>query len=373
MKIIFIFNLFYKTPFFYELVDRLYRSGKEVVVYDLISAKKYVPSSRKVYLLNPFFGAKYILRIKYFRRLLIPLINRLTIKNEFNKSDIVNIHYVHTDYVQYAKLLKDNSSKLVTTFWGSDILRANRKTINAYLPLLDVSDWISMVQGIQNQFKEKYPQFSGKIKTSYFGLGILDKIKLVDETSIEKLKLKYDINDKLIFITVGYNASPAQQHLKLFEILNDLELKLKSKIFLLVPLTYGGDKDYIIQIVQHLDELEIKYKTFTNFLDEEELSILRVLSNITLNIQQTDAFSASVSESIVANNIILTGDWLPYEIYNDWDVLIFQSKLDKFNSVLRDIINNYEFYIEKTKENSGNLYKKLNWETVLLNWKQLLS
>jgi len=371
MNIKFVFNLAYKTPFFYELLDELNGAGHEVILYDLISAKKYIPKSRKMYSFNPFFGAKWILKIKYFRRLFIPLINRLTIKKEFNSCDIVNIHYVHVAYIQYTKILKENSSKLITTFWGSDILRANETTINKYLPLLNESNCISMVIGIQNRFKEIYPQFAEKIQTSYFGLNLLDKIRIIDKDTIKKFKIRYDIDDGYIYVTVGYNASPAQQHTILINKLMKIHIELKEQIFLLIPLTYGGSNDYIEKLIRNLGDLGIKFKVFTNFLSDVELSTLRVLSDITLNIQKTDAFSASISESIAANSIVLTGDWLPYDIYRKWGVNIFQSDLESFEGKITNLISRYDFYKNCIKGNSQILYKKLSWKYTLPLWEQL--
>jgi len=371
MKVIFIFNLAYKTPFFYELVDKLYKSGIDVVVFDFISSKKYLPDTKQIQSLNPFFGAKLILRIKYVRRLFIPFINKQTIAKNFGKTDIVNIHYVHIDYLQYVRKIKKKVATLIVTFWGSDFLRANDATRLKYIPMLNECDKITMVKGIQNEFKKKYNDFDHKIKTSFFGLSQLDLIRKVDFNSIEKFKKEQSLKGGVIFITIGYNASPAQQHLWLIDKLNNLEYELKIKIHLLVPLSYGGDEIYIKQIIENLEKSTIKYTCFTKYLNEEDLASLRVISNITLNIQKTDAFSGSISEYIVAKNIVLVGDWLPYEIYDDWDVKIFKAKLDDYEKKMIDIIQNYKYYYKKIEGNSKKVYSKLSWDTILPQWEKL--
>ena len=372
MKIIFIFNLAYKTPFFYELVDRLHRSGKEVIVYDFISSKKYLPETRKIESLNPFFGAKIILKIRYFRRLIIPYINRETISQEFNKADIVNIHYVEKSYVQYSKELKKRSAKLMVTFWGSDFLRADRARRSKYIPLLTACDEISMVEGIQEKFKQYYKQFEKKVRTSFFGLSQLDVIKNVNVSDIQRFKSKYNLTKEAIFITIGYNASPAQQHLLLIDKLSNLNDVLKTKIHILVPLTYGGDDVYKKQINKRLNDSHINYTLFTSFLSETELACLSKTSIITLNIQQTDAFSGSISESIFAGNVVLVGDWLPYDVYKKWGVKIFKIDLNNLESKLIDVIENFDAYVEKVNGNSNKVYYKLSWESLLPDWQKLL-
>ena len=372
MKIIFIFNLARKTPFFYELVDRLHRSGKEVVVYDFISSKKYLPETRKIESLNPFFGAKIILKIRYFRRLFIPLINRLIISQEFNKKDVVNIHYVEKSYIQYSKYLKKRCAKLIVTFWGSDFLRADQATRSKYIPLLTSCDEISMVEGIQEKFKQYYKQFEKKVRTSFFGLSQLDVIKKVNVSDIQRFKSKYNLTKEAIFITIGYNASPAQQHLLLIDKLSHLNDVLKTKIHILVPLTYGGDDVYKKQISKRLNDSRIDYTLFTSFLSEDELACLSKISNITLNIQETDAFSGSISESIFAGNIVLVGDWLPYNIYKKWGVLIFKTDLNNLDSKVIEIVENFDAYGEQIKVNSNKVYNKLSWGGILPQWQKLL-
>ena len=372
MKIIFIFNLAYKTPFFYELVDRLHKSGKEVIVYDFISSKKYMPETRQIQSLNPFFGAKIILKIRYFRRLFIPLINRRTIIQEFNKTDVVNIHYVEKSYVQYSKYLKKSCAKLIVTFWGSDFLRADQATRSKYIPLLTVCDEITMVEGIQEKFKQYYKQFEKKVSTSFFGLNQLDVINKVNVSDIQKFKLKYNLTKEAIFITIGYNASPAQQHLLLIDKLSHLNDVLKTKIHILVPLTYGGDDVYKKQISKGLIDLGIDNTLFTSFLSEDELACLSKISNITLNIQETDAFSGSISESILAGNVVLVGDWLPYNIYKNWGVKIFKTDLNNLDSNVIDIIENFDAYVEQIQGNSNKIYNKLSWGAILPQWQKLL-
>ena len=372
MKIIFIFNLAVKTPFLYELVEKLYRSGKEVIIYDFISSKKYIPGTKQILSLTPFFGAKLILKIRYFRRIFIPVINKLTISQDFKTTDVVNIHYMDKSYVQYSKYLKDRCAKLIVTFWGSDFLRADDATRFKYTPLLEACDEITMVEGIQEKFKNYFQLIEKKVKTSFFGLSQLDVIKKVNVSDIQRFKSKYNLTNESIYITIGYNASPAQQHLLLIDKLIILSDVLKDKIHLFVPLTYIGDKNYINKIIEKLNESGIKYTAFTNFLDENELATLRKISNITLNIQKTDAFSGSISESIMADNIVLVGDWLPYTIYEEWAIKIFKSNLDEYESKIIDILENFDFYFQQIQGNSEKVYNQLSWSAILPQWEKLL-
>ncbi len=382
-KIIFIFNLVYKNIQFYELLDKLNRLGNKVMVYDLISSKKYDPSTDKTEYFNPFFGANYILRIRYFRAFFKPIINRMVINREFNKCDTVNLHYLAPQYAKYANLIKKRVGLFLISFWGSDVLRADDKKLTKYIPLFDSCDAICVPDKMQEEFIEIYIGYNkkygtlynyvDKLKTLYFGISIFDYIIKVNNNLLNKFKEFYNLPQKdTIFITIAHNGSPGQQHSIIIDKLIKIDKKLKDKIFLLLPFTYGGSDKYIKEVINHLEESGIKYQMFTEYMNMQELAVLRVISNININIQVTDGFSASISEAIYAKNIVITGDWLPYEIYEDWGILMYRENMDKIGNRIIDVINHYDEYRGKIKGNDKIIYNKLSWYAVLPMWEKML-
>ncbi|MCF6222634.1 MAG: hypothetical protein L3J34_02785 [Flavobacteriaceae bacterium] len=381
-KIIFIFNLLYKNIQFYELIGKLNRLGNKVMVYDLISSKKYDPSTDKTEYFNPFFGANYILRIRYFRAFFKPIINRMVINREFNKCDTVNLHYVAPQYAKYANLIKKRVGLFIISFWGSDVLRADDKKLTKYIPLFDSCDAICVPDKMQEEFIEIYTRYNkkhgtlynyvDKLKTLYFGISIFDYINKVNNKLIIKFKEKYSLpKANNIFITIAHNGSHGQQHIIIINKLTKINNKLKNKIFLLLPFTYGGSNEYKKEVLNHLGRSGIKYQILTEYMDMQELAVLRVISNININIQITDGFSASISEAIYAKNIVITGDWLPYEIYEDWGILMYFENIDKIGNRIIDVINHYDEYREKIKGNDTIIYNKLSWNAVLPIWEKM--
>ena len=102
-------------------------------------------------------------------------------------------------YIKYSKYLKKKCAKLIVTFWGSDFLRADQATRSKYIPLLEVCDEITMVEGIQEKFKHYYQQFEKKVRTSFFGLSQLDVIKKVNVSDIQRFKSKYNLTKESIY------------------------------------------------------------------------------------------------------------------------------------------------------------------------------
>lgn len=382
MRIILIFKLDVKNIQFYEFVEQLHKLGKEIKVYDFVGSKRYDPVTKQVQYFNPFFGAKHILRIKHIRYIFKPLINKMVINREFKKDDIVNLHYVHPVHSKYAALIKKKVKLFLITFWGGDLLLANDNILTKYIPLLENCDIICGPPESKIKFLniyEKYNErnntnynFDEKIRSIFFGISIFDHINKVNSTSIINFKEKYDLPKKdTIYITIGYNASPHQQHKLLIDQLKNLNKKLRDKIFLLIPLTYGPDEKYKKEVINHIKKSGINHHIFSNYIDMQELANLRIISNIFLSIQVDDGFSASVSESIFANNVVLVGDWLRYGIYEDWGIIIYRVNMESYERKLIDIIENLDDYLQQINGNSQIIYDKLSWNAMLPKWKEL--
>ncbi|WP_242919256.1 glycosyltransferase [Pontibacter liquoris] len=371
MRILFIFNLAVTNPLFLELVHRLQHEGHSVRVYDFISSKTYDPVTGYTTFINSYWWAKWVLKIKYIRRFFIPYINKKCISKEFKHGDIVNVHYVHKEYAFYAKQIKQQGCRLVTTFWGSDYLRASDQQKKAYQKLLKYSDSITMVEGVKRIFENEFPEYKHKTQSTFFGLKLLDLINSVTERDIAEFKTKYNIPLSKRIISIGYNASPLQQHLKLIEAIGNLKSEIKEDVHVFVPLTYGGDTEYKNRLRLELDNVGVTYTVFESKLEEKELALLRCASDIDINIQVSDAFSASLSESIAAGKLLVVGDWLPYDLYDLWEVKLVRTSEGKLPENIKAALSQYDNWEEIGKRNSNVIFNKLSWTACLQTWEKV--
>jgi hypothetical protein len=86
-------------------------------------------------------------------------------------------------------------------------------------------------------------------------------------------------------------------------------------------MTYGvPNAEYIGKLKTNLNRLNIPYYIFTKRLSENELADLRLMSDIALNIQITDAFSSSLVEHIYAGSTLVVGKWLPYSVFSKYGI-----------------------------------------------------
>jgi glycosyltransferase involved in cell wall biosynthesis len=371
LRVLFIFNLAVTNPLFLELVQRLQNAGNNVFVYDFISSKTYDPVTGKISPITSYWWAKWVLNIRYIRRLFIPLINKKCISKDFKSGDIVNVHYVHKEYSLYAKQIKDQGCKLITTFWGSDYLRASDQQIESYQALLNNSDLITMVEGVHEIFRKQSPKFNHKVRNTYFGLKLIENIKEVTGNDITDFKKKYNISSIKKIITIGYNASPSQQHFKIIGAISNLKSYLKEEIHVFVPLTYGGDNEYKSRLKLELETAGVTSTVFESKLDEKELALLRCASDIVINIQVSDAFSASLSESIAAGKLLIVGDWLPYDLYDKWEIKLIRTSEEKLVENIESAINLYDSWSDIGDKNSSVIVDKLSWPACLKTWEKV--
>ena len=99
------------------------------------------------------------------------------------------------------------------------------------------------------------------------------------------------------------------------------------------------------------------------------MAALRLLSDIFIQVQTTDALSGSTQEHLYAGSFTIVGDWLPYKILKESGVV--------FNSVrsISEIIDIIElFNSECTDFKEKNIYAigmLSSWQYTIKDWVML--
>ena len=96
-------------------------------------------------------------------------------------------------------------------------------------------------------------------------------------------------------------------------------------------------------------------------LSNVDVAKLRIETDIAINIQQTDAFSGSLQEHLFAGNILLVGDWLPYDILDENHVFYKKSSLTDLSDQIKDCIVNYDKYKKMTCGNQDKMHNISSW------------
>ncbi|MFW5804585.1 MAG: hypothetical protein ACOCWG_05090, partial [bacterium] len=344
-------NILTPLPFWhpgsYELTDGLKKEGVEVVALDIWSFRHY-DKNGKIHNLIPWFIKGSLVRI--YRKLFRKRIIRKYIKS----GDVVDIQWCGHYYSEYIDYIKNRNVKLLATLFGSDFYRSSQDELNIQRKIYETADKIVLGPNMKPDFEKQFPGFSDKIVFNQFGSKRLDVIEEISKKT-DKLVLKNKLGIPLnkIVVTLGYNAKHEQQHLVFLEQIKNIDTIQKEKLFLLLPLTYGMEDDlsYYNKLKTTLAEIGIEYTCLEKRLTDEEIAETKVVSDITINLQTTDALSSSIKEAFLAENILLVGNWLPYSIYSDMGVFFITSDIHEFKSNLLNILSNFDSIKSKSRHN----------------------
>ena len=252
--------------------------------------------------------------------------------------DAIDIHYFSDTYF---KFLSHYKKPYKITTWGSDFYRESK-------------DWLERKRGVYLNAKNiqvetttvlrdmtKYePKLQDIIRVCNFGVDILEEIdQLQSEGNKERL---IKCPEGSFVVTCGYNGTTAQQHLLIFEQIKKLPDTLKKRVYLCVPATYGLTDSYEEMLKEKLKEIGVEYVIIKNRLSETDLAKLRIETDVVINMQTSDSLSSSLLQHLYAGNVLLLGEWLPTDTYNEHGIIYQQVKektlTDKLETALKDIV-----------------------------------
>lgn len=359
MKALIIGN--YKSVFAKELQGELTIRGMDIYLLDFETLKLYKDENIVDESYSQAFG-------RYRRLPKIHMIYRMYYIAKFLRSNFFDVVNIHTARVVYASILPFlTKQKLVVTVYGSDFYRMRMTARKIQKLIFQKADIITFTNPLTKQsFLDYYGDFEAKSRVCRFGLKTLDFIDKNRNKDILSIKehLGYSL-DKII-ITCGYNATNGQQHEKIIENILKLDIKILDKIQFIFPMTYG-DRIHKEKIKNLLKETSLDYKVLEDFLFGDDNANIKLCSDVMINILQTDSFSGSMQEFLYANNIVITGRWLPYMLFDKLGIYyhkIDSSEMlaDKLMEVLSDLDK------EKTTKNVQIINTLSSWDNNMQSW-----
>lgn len=373
-------NILTPMPFWHpgtlEFIAELKKRNYSVVALDIWSFQFFNENEEYEYLCPKFLKG---LALKIYRK----LFRKKIIKKYIKHNDIVDVQWCGHYYAPYMDCIKRQSNKIIATLFGSDFYRSSETERKIQKKIFETAKIITIGPNMSDDFLAVFPEFANKIKFSHFGSARLDIIsELYNETNKQIFRDKYKIKKDKIVITVGYSANPLQQHFMFLDVLGKLPKEIKQKLFLLLPMTYANKKDYSEKLLAKLQDLKIEFIAFQNpnnekkyWLTDKEIAEIRIISDITVNTQTTDALSSSIKEAFATGNILLVGDWLPYEIYENMNLFFVRSSENKLLENFTFILNNYNEFKQKCMGNIEPILNFATWKAVMPyfieNYKQI--
>ena len=113
-----------------------------------------------------------------------------------------------------------------------------------------------------------------------------------------------------MIICCGYNSFENQNHIKIIAELVSLPEEVKKKLLFVFPMTYGNDA-YRERVAKRLSKTNLEYKIFNEFMTDDMMARVRLVSAVMIHLPDTDQLSGSMQEHIYAGSTIITGNWGP--------------------------------------------------------------
>jgi len=292
--------------------------------------------------------------------------------NQLPKYDVVSIQFAYYFYSLVINEIKNKGKKFIVTFWGSDFNKVNFWQKAQLRKIVENADLITTANSaLSKQITDRFGVEKSKFKIARFGLTPLNNLKKLRQTlSVDNTKSELGLLNKFV-ITIGYNANKIQQHFIIVNELKQIVDKLPNNYLLLFPMTYGfgNHKKHTEKLRKALNKYNFNYKILDSFLSNEEVAYLRLATDVMIQLQTHDQFSGSMQEHIYSENVIITGDWLPYQALKNVGTYFLEiNNFSELNDKLLETIDNFELEKDKCKSNSEKIWELSSWERTIDNW-----
>lgn len=302
---------------------------------------------------------------------------RKELENTNEQYDVIIIHFIHFYFFPLIKLFNLKSKKIVGVIWGSDFYKVNSfiKKNLTYVLYKNLDKILFTNELTINDFKKKYPSIdSDKLAVARFGLPTLDAIDRLDKSKSLEWYSFFNLPLDKTIVLVGYNANLYHQQLEIIDCIQSYSDEIIDKFHLIFPLGYGSGntKELILSALRKSNN--ISFTILDEFYGFEDISKLRAITDILINIQPTDQFSGSMQETLYAGGWVLTGSWLPYQNILELEPkIILIDSLDEFKEKFRTMIeNDYRGSEVNTKKIRNFISEKSSWSKNIGLWNRYL-
>ena len=145
----------------------------------------------------------------------------------------------------------------------------------------------------------------------------------------------------------------------------------KNRIFIILPWTYGVDDNGYKSEIEKLLIDHYDYVFLTKRLSDEEIVALRMVTDVLIEVQKTDALNATMLETMYANGDVITGSWLQYQDIYDRGVKMYQvDSVGEVGAALNGLLENPSS--RDDKQNNKRIIRELYlWRNFVEEWVKL--
>lgn len=307
-------------------------------------------------------AGRMVRKIPFLR--VLTSVSHIVKENHWNDYDVIINLFVNYRNLCITRRIMSPKTKTVVYYTGSDLLRTG--TAKILLNRMIIPHYDALVVGsmtLAADLRRKYPKNTA-FEAIHFGISAFE--------NIAKFQKEHPNTRRENTFCIGYNGIRQHNHLKVLEVFNKLPPKLKNKVFLVIPMTYGASAEYIAEVRKKLDEVGIPYEQPTEFMDNDAMAKMWSGISYFINAQTTDSLSASVLEAIYAGAVLVNASWLAYPEYKEFGVKsISFENYDELYERIVDILEKKVDYTDFVCSDTLNLH--MSWDAARDAWAELLS
>ena len=240
-----------------------------------------------------------------------------------HKYDLIVIYQVASFADRYVKLCNEANVKVLMWPWGSDILCCAPTTRKRIQKAFDNVNFVggapksNCILSAQNDYG--VPVEKLRLAKNYLP-GVLKIQQLVGKKNRKEIHDVLDIPFSDYNIVCCYNGYATHRHNIILDAIIANKDVLPKNYQMIFPMTYGAAPDYRNQIRQRCRDNQLNAVFFTSFLSNEQMAYLHLVTDLFINIQESDCGNAFMIEALFAKNKIVTGRWLHYEQFEQFGV-----------------------------------------------------
>jgi len=303
--------------------------------------------------------------------------------NDLPQFDVIHFMWIDWYYGLWVQNLSRKANYIFASVGGSDLYRDSRRWFVRFFQkrIIRRSDWLSSENiGTKDYFYKVYGDSISNAPHSIirYGVDILDGIIEIDKRRnvspeyVVSLKEKWGIPHDKIIVTCGYNGRVEHQHLKMIESFEKCSKEVLDKYFFVIPMTYAvASEEYVNEVSDRLSQVvgTDGFIIMREFMNVDEMAENVVISDVMIHVQTTDQMSSTMLAHMYNGNIVIAGDWLPYEFLREEGVNFYDVKdCGGLNWYLDDICGKIDEYKSASVGNADIIYRLSSWESMSGEW-----
>ncbi len=269
---------------------------------------------------------------------------------ELGKFDLCQIMMVDAFVCDVIAKCKRMYSKIVLTYFGSDILRMNSRMKTMQAKAIRIACLINIANAhMKQEFVKLFgEEHNDKLCTIMFPVPNIERIHWREWQGTGK-----------IIVMCGYNATIQQQHLAIIRAINTLPARVKKLIKLKFLMTYGDTTgEYTNNVKCALQKIQVESEVITEFMDENAMLESINHTDVFLHCLTTDGFSATMRELLCAGVVMIKGSWLKYSELENMHVHYHDvENFEQLPQIVCGVIDHYEEERIKCKGNVEKIYE----------------